>query len=172
MRFSNFCFGIFKSIMVDAAVVAASYRNHCLWTRTVGIDKLKKRTGHSIMGTVRYICWKRSEVSLDKFPHYWNYYSLFLFRKRKVIINWEDAVNWPNVGGLCKTENQLYVALDWCGQACPKYSKKQQVLIILEMTMEKFDVYLHVKNQVHSWLLSWNISNILQICYFWYFEHN
>ena len=33
--------------MVDGVVVAASYRKNCLRTRTVGIDKPMKRTGHS-----------------------------------------------------------------------------------------------------------------------------
>ena len=33
--------------MADGVVVAASYRKNCLQTRTLGIDKPMKRTGHS-----------------------------------------------------------------------------------------------------------------------------
>ena len=33
--------------MVDTGVIATSYRKNCFWTRTVGIDKPMKRTGHS-----------------------------------------------------------------------------------------------------------------------------
>ena len=37
--------------------------------------------------------------------------------------------------------------------------------------VENFDVYLHAKHQTYSSPFSWNISNVLQICYFEYFEH-
>ena len=38
-------------------------------------------------------------------------------------------------------------------------------------TCRNFDVYLHAKNELHSWLLFWDIVKILQICYFEYFEN-
>ena len=36
---------------------------------------------------------------------------------------------------------------------------------------ETFDVYLKPKNQLHPFFFPWDISNILQTCYFGYFRH-
>ena len=38
-------------------------------------------------------------------------------------------------------------------------------------TCWNFGVYQH-KNQLYSWLLSWDIAKILQTCYFGYFGHD
>ena len=45
----------------------------------------------------------------------------------------------------------------------------QYSTILIASTCRK--VYLHVKNQLHASLLSWDIAEILQTCYFGYFGH-
>ena len=37
--------------------------------------------------------------------------------------------------------------------------------------VENLDVYLHAKNHIYQLPLFWNITKILQTCYFWYFGH-